>query len=622
MTTPGGDAADRALDDALALANESRRGAGRAGADEHGEPAGPPPNDPLAVALGHEPAAARPRSAARPATALPPRPAPGTEPPPAAAPVHRSAAGRRDVADPLAVLFGSARDDRSPGGQGTQADRARRAAADPVDVAMSLNDEVHAARQDPRRSDATPPSAPSAGAATATSARPRPGTPPPTTAAAPPGSRTAPPASAPAAPPARRASRGAHEHAATPWPDARRIARQAGRRLAPQAVPLGEQVLGRSLARGLVALTDLPSFDSSAMDGWAVAGPGPWLVKGQVLAGQRHRGALHGGHAVRVATGTALPAGTTAVLRSEHGRTEERTDGTWLQPQAPHLAPAPGQEIRHRGQECRGGDELLPVGTTVTPTVLGLAAAAGYDELVVTARPRVELLVLGDELLDHGLPRSGQVRDALGPMLPSWLRALGADVTSVRRLVDDADVLREAVAASGADLVVTTGGTAGGPVDHVHPVLAALGARLLVDGVAVRPGHPMLLAALPGGGAGAGHGDRHLIGLPGNPLAAVSGMLTLVAPLLRVLGGRPAPAPYAAPLTDDVHGHPRDTRLVPVVFDDESAARPLHFAGPAMLRGIAAADGMAVIPPGGARAGEETAVLDTGALGPSWGSGG
>jgi molybdopterin molybdotransferase len=249
----------------------------------------------------------------------------------------------------------------------------------------------------------------------------------------------------------------------------------------------------------------------------------------------------------------------------------------------------------------------------VTPAVLGLAAAAGYDELTVTMRPRVEILVLGDELLDHGPPRAGRVRDALGPMLPSWLRALGADVTGVRRLADDAEVLYAAVAASTADLVVTTGGTAGGPVDHVHPVLAASGARLLVDGVAVRPGHPMLLAELPAGGL--------LAGLPGNPLAAVSGVLTLVAPVLRTLAGRPVPAPYAAPLTADVTGHPVDTRLVPVVFDDESAARPLHFAGPAMLRGLAAADGMAVIPPGGARAGQETAVLDTGALAPAWGSG-
>jgi molybdopterin molybdotransferase len=405
-----------------------------------------------------------------------------------------------------------------------------------------------------------------------------------------------------------------------PWPEARRIARRAGQRLPARVVPLGDQALGAALARGLVALTDLPSFDSSAMDGWAVAGPGPWRLKGQVLAGQRAGDALLDGHAAGIATGAVLPAGATAILRSEHGRTERRTDGEWLHVRAPHPAPAPGQDVRWRGGECRGGDELLPSGSVVTPIVLGLAAAAGYDELTVTTRPRVEVLVLGDELLERGLPQGGRVRDALGPMLPSWLRGLGAEVTSVRRLVDDEDALHRAVASSTADLLVTTGGTAGGPVDHVHPVLSAVGARLLVDGVAVRPGHPMLLAALPS--AGPDGRTRHLIGLPGNPLAAVSGVLTLAAPLLRALAGHPPPAPYAAPLTQDVSGHPEDTRLVPVVFDDESAARPLHFAGPAMLRGLAAADGMAVIPPGGAAAGEETSVLDTTALSPAWGSGG
>lgn len=422
------------------------------------------------------------------------------------------------------------------------------------------------------------------------------------------------------------------------WGDARRIARGAGRMLPARLVPLGDAALGAALARGVTAMTDLPSFDTSAMDGWAVAGAGPWRLTGEVLAGRQPSGALLDGHAVVIATGAPLPAGTTAVLRSERGRIERRTDGGWLHVAAADPSPAPGENVRPRGQECRSGDELLPAGTVVTPAVLGLAAAAGYDELAVVARPRVEVLVLGDELLAHGVPHGGWVRDALGPMLPAWLRALGADVTAVRRLVDDADALRAAVAGSAADVVVTTGGTAGGPVDHVHPVLAALGARLLVDGVAVRPGHPMLLAALaaeggPGTGSRSGAwaggasgeqrgGVRHLIGLPGNPLAAVSGVLTLAAPLLRTLAGHPVPAPYAAPLTEDVHGHPVDTRLVPVVFDDESAARPLHFAGPAMLRGLAVADGMAVIPPGGARAGEEVTVLGTGGGGAGWGSSG
>ncbi|MFC8364994.1 molybdopterin molybdotransferase MoeA [Streptomyces griseorubiginosus] len=390
-------------------------------------------------------------------------------------------------------------------------------------------------------------------------------------------------------------------HKATPWPEARATAARAARavtrgaRRAPVSVRL-DDALGLALAAPLDALTDLPSFDTSAMDGWAVSGPGPWSVRDEgVLAGHAEPAPLADGEAARIATGARIPADTTGVLRSEHGQMDEKG---WL-----HATRevAHGQDIRPRGQECRSGDQLLPPGTLVTPAVLGLAAAAGYDTLTAVPRPRVDVLVLGDELLTEGTPRGGLIRDALGPMLPPWLRALGAEVTAVRRLGDSAQALHQAVSGSTADVIVTTGGTAAGPVDHVHPTLERIGAELLVDGVKVRPGHPMLLARTKE--------NQHLVGLPGNPLAAVSGLLTLAEPLLRTLAARPAPEPYTLPLRDEAHGHPFDTRLVPVVLRGDSAV-PLHYNGPAMLRGIAAADALAVVPPGGARPGQEAELLD------------
>ncbi|QHY96887.1 Molybdopterin molybdenumtransferase [Streptomyces sp. S4.7] len=433
-----------------------------------------------------------------------------------------------------------------------------------------------------------------------------------------------------AAPP--KSASGTRRHRATPWAEARAIAARSGRSAATapapaqapartRRVPL-EQALGHVLAEPLVALTDLPSFDTSAMDGWAVSGPGPWSVQPDqvdeadrpddpadtrstpvtrstptpgILAGHAAATPLPDGTAVRIATGARIPPEATAVVRSEHAR----TDSTG------HLhaerAVVQGQDIRPRAQECRSGDRLLPAGAVVTPAVLGLAAAAGYDELLTARRPTVDVLVLGDELLVRGLPHDGLIRDALGPMIAPWLRALGADAIDTRRVADDAHALFRAVTESEADLILTTGGTAAGPVDHVHPVLARAGAELLVDGVAVRPGHPMLLARLASG--------RHLVGLPGNPLAAVSGLLTLAEPLLRTLGGRvPQPA-YHAPVRDEVHGHPYDTRLVPFVHRDDRLV-PLRYNGPAMLRGIAVADGLAVVPPGGARQGDELEVLD------------
>ncbi|MFE1329655.1 molybdopterin molybdotransferase MoeA [Streptomyces microflavus] len=394
-----------------------------------------------------------------------------------------------------------------------------------------------------------------------------------------------------------------------PWDRAQAVAARAGRGgpLAVVRLPL-DRALGHVLAEPLAALTDLPSFDTSAMDGWAVAGPGPWTYEEGVslLAGVGESptaARLPDGTAVRIATGARTPADTTAVIRSEHAQVDEAR--ALVSTRRPVVT---GQDIRPRGQECRSGDRLVPAGTVVTPAVLGLAAAAGYDALPAVPRPRVDVLVLGDELLAAGLPHDGLIRDALGPMLGPWLRALGAEVSGPHRLGDDAEALREALTSSDADLIVTTGGTASGPVDHVHPVLAALGAELLVDGVAVRPGHPMLLARLSPDGP-------HLVGLPGNPLAAVSGLLTLAEPLLAGLAGRPAQDAYRALVHADVPGHPHDTRLVPVVHRAGRAGgrdhvAPLRYNGPAMLRGIAAADGLAVVPAGGVRSGTEVEILD------------
>ncbi|MEU2247564.1 molybdopterin-binding protein [Streptomyces sp. NPDC019224] len=405
-------------------------------------------------------------------------------------------------------------------------------------------------------------------------------------------------------------AQGAPRHTAVPWRVARSIAERAGRTgsVRREQVGLGG-ALGRVLGEPLAALTDLPSFDTSAMDGWAVAGPGPWSIREDdgILAGHGIPAALSDGEAVRIATGARIPAEVTAVIRSEHAHADETKGLLHAQ-----RSVSQGQDIRPRGQECRSGERLLPAGTVVTPAVLGLAAAAGYDELPVCVRPRVDVLVLGDELLTAGLPHDGLIRDALGPMIGPWAHALGAEVSPPRRLGDDAEALWKALTGSEADLIITTGGTAAGPVDHVHRVLARIGAELLVDGVAVRPGHPMLLARLPSAGP-------CLVGLPGNPLAAVSGLLTLAGPLLGGLAGRTPGGPRRVAVRDDVHGHPHDTRLVPVVHraaGEHGTAGgaqhvvPLHYNGPAMLRGIAAADGLAVVEPGGVRSGTEVEILD------------
>jgi molybdopterin molybdotransferase len=370
------------------------------------------------------------------------------------------------------------------------------------------------------------------------------------------------------------------------WPSARERAAAAGAPVTPRDLPL-ELAAGSVLAADVLACTDLPPADTAAMDGWAVAGPGPWRVRGEVLAGSVSP-PLDPGDAVVIATGAWLPPGADGVLRREHGSLA----GPRLTATDPRN---PSRDVRRAGQECRAGDVVLPAGSRLSPAAIGLLAAAGAD-VVHVRRATVDVLVLGDELLTSGPARDGRIRDALGPMLSAWLPALGLEVVARRHVPDSPAALAAALEASPADLTVTTGSTARGPVDHLHAVLASLGAELVVDGVAVRPGHPQVLAVRPDG--------RPLVGLPGNPLAAATALLTLVVPLAGALHCASPPARRVVRLATGVAAGEEATRLVPVLD-----GRPVLFAGPAMLRGLAIADGVAVVPPGGAEAGAEVELL-------------
>jgi molybdopterin molybdotransferase len=396
------------------------------------------------------------------------------------------------------------------------------------------------------------------------------------------------------------------------WADARRVAAALAEPLDVARVEFSDAI-GSVLAERLYALTDLPAADTAAMDGWAICGPGPWTVVGEVTAG-RVAPPLADGNAIRISTGAIVPANTSAVLRREHGLVDHLPSGDRLLvgdagTSTPSSHPGyldSGTDIRPTGEECVAGDSLLDPGRVVTPAVVGLAAAAGYDGLAVIRPPGITPLIVGDELLDHGLPTNGLIRDALGPLLPSWLRHLGGWPLEPQRVPDTIDDLRTAIKFAAGDVIITTGSTARGPRDHLHEALAELHAQLHVDGVAVRPGHPMVLATLPDG--------RHLVGLPGNPFAAVSALLTLVAPLISMLRGDESAfrVRHEAMLSTDVQGRRHETCLLPITREAGelvTRAVPVAYTGPAMLRGLAVADALAVIPPGGAMRGQSVELL-------------
>lgn len=381
------------------------------------------------------------------------------------------------------------------------------------------------------------------------------------------------------------------ETRAIEWNQARIRAYDAGRAAAP--APLATTLPecdGLILAEDIRAQTDLPAFDAAAVDGYAVRGPGPWSVTGTVLAGDRAAPLGRDGVAVRIATGAMMPPDADAVIRTEdtHTTTGARITGH----------PRPRPEWRTRGEEAAHGDLLIAATTPITPAVLGIAAAAGYDHLRVRPRPRLALVVLGSELLTSGPPGHGRIRDALGPQLPAWARRLGCEVTAVIGPIPDThhahrDALETALH-TGADIIATTGGTMHGPVDHLQPALHALDATYLVNTVRARPGRPMLLATLP-----APDGRTALLaGLPGNPQPAVLALLTLIQPAVAGLTGRPIPQLENARAGAPIPGRGTDTHLALVHRNEHGHILLVEHTSPAAPRGLAAAAGFAVIASG------------------------
>lgn len=278
----------------------------------------------------------------------------------------------------------------------------------------------------------------------------------------------------------------------------------------PEDVPLGDAV-GRRLAEPVRARADHPPFTNAAMDGWAVAAratPGRLQVVGESAAGAPYEGAVAPGTAVVISTGAALPDGADAVVPRE----QAIQAGATLEVAQPV---AVGAYVRRRGDDLHAGDTILPRGLRVAAHHLGAAAGAGHPELVCDRRPRVAVIVSGDELIAVGQdPEPGQVWDIASVVMPAMVREAGGEVVLIGTVDDDPEATQEALSTGlgGADLVVTTGGISVGAHDHFRDALARLGVEELFAGIRIRPGHPTWFGRL---------GDVRVLGLPGNPVASV-----------------------------------------------------------------------------------------------------
>ena len=375
------------------------------------------------------------------------------------------------------------------------------------------------------------------------------------------------------------------------WDLARLAARGSVTRLPSEVVALSE-CMDRTLTKDLLALVDLPTYETSAMDGYAVSGNGPWKIIGDVKAGAPMTELLESGTAVRIATGAVIPSGTFGVVRWEFADVVDETLNAVVNQ---------GGEIRPAGLECRKDQVITRAGTVLTPAWIGLLASAGWDNLEVTRKPRVEIILLGDEIQLSGIPENGLVRDALGPQLPGWLERMGAEVVAMSYVADELQLVVDAItlARTRADLIVTTGGTADGPRDHLHNALESVGAKLIVDRVKVRPGHPMLLADFD---------SVSLIGLPGNPQSAIVGLMSLGQPVIDALLGRPVCELENVITMNEIRAREDFTRLVLGNVSNGVFSEGEHL-GSAMLRGLAHATGFAVAPDGVGAAGSQVKWL-------------
>jgi len=380
-------------------------------------------------------------------------------------------------------------------------------------------------------------------------------------------------------------------HFEASWDQARDLVHDVALAQPTIAVPVAN-AHGFALAQDLHALADMPPFAASRIDGWAVSGPGPWRNVGDARAGHESSRSLTHGECIHIATGAVMPSGASACLKDEEsslvGDLVSAIECALGILDAHHALPEM-HDVRPVGYEARNGELLISAHTNMSPALIGLAAGAGHDTLTVFRKPTVDVIIFGDELLDDGPSRDGKVRDSLGPQLSGWVTFLGAELKSVSRAEDTLAAHVLAIQNSTADIIVTTGGTAAGPVDHLHRAISDCGGELIVDAVLVRPGYHQLFAKLK---------SQVLIGLPGNPQSAVIGLLSLGSAHIAGMFGQPVPELPLRTISRAVRAPDHEIKFT-LCKDTGEHVTPVEHVDSSMLRGFVQADGYAIVPAGG-----------------------
>ncbi len=366
--------------------------------------------------------------------------------------------------------------------------------------------------------------------------------------------------------------------------------------------PLDLQLLdahGCILSEAVVADVDLPAFDNSSMDGYAVriadvagaseASPVKLPVVGDIAAGSQSVYSVQPGLSTRIMTGAPIPAGAEAVVPIEW--TDQGLASVSIT-----RAPEPGQSIRRAGEDVRSGELVLDVGTRLGPGQIGLLAAVGRDRVKVRPRPRVVIISTGSELVEPGQPtRTGQIHESNSYILTTAAREAGATVFRVGIVPDEPRKLMDAIEDQliRADLVLTSGGVSVGAYDIVKEVLTRLG-TVAFEQVAMQPGKPQGFGTI-------GPDSTPIITLPGNPVSSYVSFEVFVRPVIRrMLGVEPLGRPMVRAVCKEAMTSPEGIRQFARAWIDVEEGRyvvkPVGGAGSHLVGDLAQANAFVVIP--------------------------
>jgi molybdopterin molybdotransferase len=367
---------------------------------------------------------------------------------------------------------------------------------------------------------------------------------------------------------------------------------------------------GLVLAAAVVAAEQVPPFDNSAVDGYAVRAvdvvdaPVELAVVDEVAAGAHSDRVLGPGEAIRIMTGAPMPPGADSVVMVEHSERQGEHRVRLLRPSSP------GAAVRRAGEDVQPGDRLFEAGTVVRPAVKAVLASVNARRVTVHPRVRVSVLSTGDELVDDGSAlRPGQIRESNRTMLAGMLRETGCDVVDLGIVADDEERLEEVLrsAAAHSDAIVSSGGVSMGDYDVVKAVLGRIADMTWMQ-IAIKPAKPFAFGLL---------GGVPVFGLPGNPVSSLVSFEMLARPaLLRMMGHRRLARPSMVGVADEGFERSPDGKLhlvrVTTSFEDDGRVhvRSVRAQGSHQLAATALADAIAVVPDGaGIPPGADVAIV-------------